>query len=160
MNPIDITTHAGFDAAVLATVHAAIERGARTLLWVDPELARWPLSEPTLIEALTAWLRLPQRQLQLLTPDYEAVARRHPRFAQWRTPWMHAIDARAPEETPRLDLPTLLLDDGPLVLELWERDPPRGRAGRDPAAAHAARDRIDAPWQRAAPAWPSRPLGL
>jgi hypothetical protein len=160
MTPIEITTQAQFGPALLATVHAAIARGARTMLWVDPDLTRWPLDDPGLIDALTGWLRQPQRRLNLLASDYEALARRHPRFAQWRTPWMHAIDARTPDEGPATDLPTLLLDDGPLLLTLWERDPPRGRAGPDAVGAKAARDRIDAPWQRSAPAWPSKPLGL
>lgn len=160
MTPVDIRSHADFSAAVLATVQAALARGTRTLLWVDPDFTRWPLDDPGLIEALTAWLRQPQRQLRLLASDYEALARRHARFSQWRTPWMHAIDARSPDDTPPADLPSLILDDGPTVLSLWERDPPTGRAGADPVAARTARDQIDARWQRGAPAWPSRPLGL
>ena len=51
MNPIEITTHAEFSAAVLATVDAAIERRARSLLWPDPHFTRWPLDDPALIEA-------------------------------------------------------------------------------------------------------------
>lgn len=160
MTPIEITTLPEFRAAVLATVQAAMARGARTMLWVDPDFTRWPLDDAGLIDALTGWLRQPQRRLHLLAWDYEALARRHPRFSQWRTPWMHAIDARTPDEGPASDLPTLLLDDGPMLLSLWERDPPRGRAAHDPAAAKAARDRIDAPWQRSSAAWPAKPLGL
>jgi hypothetical protein len=157
---MDIQTHAEFRAAVLATVQAAMDRSARSMLWVDPDFTRWPLDDPGLIRALTGWLRQPQRQLRLLASDYEALARRHARFSQWRTPWVHAMDARSPDDLPPADLPTLILDDGPTVLILWERDPPKGRAGVDAVAARAARDQIDARWQRAAPAWPSRPLGL
>lgn len=155
-----IGSQAEFRDAVLATLAAALARDTRSLLWVDPDFARWPLDDPGLIDAITAWLRRPQRRLMLLAGGFEVLAREHPRFAQWRMPWMHAIDARTPSELPRLDLPTLMLDDGPTVLELWERDPPRGRAAHDPAAARTARDRVDAPWQRGVAAWPAKPLGL
>jgi len=157
---LTIDTHAEFGVAVRATLDAALARDTRSVLWVDPDFARWPLDDPGLIDALTAWLRRPQRRLMLLAADFERVAREHPRFAQWRTPWLHAIEARTPSDLPRVDLPTLMLDDGPTVLELWDRDPPRGRAAHDPAAARAARDRVDASWQRGTPAWPAKPLGL
>lgn len=160
MTPIEIRTPADFEAAVRSVIAAALERDARTLLWVDPDFVAWPLDDAALLEAITAWLRKPMRRLVLLGARWDRLERAHPRFAQWRTPWSHAIDAREPSDLAADELPTLLLDDGPTVLELWERDPPRGRAGRDAAAAAAARDRIDAPLQRSAPAWPVKPLGL
>lgn len=160
MTPVEIRTVAEFEAAVRSTIGAALGRDARTLLWVDPDFAAWPLGDGALLESITAWLRLPMRRLVLLGARWDRLERAHPRFAQWRTPWSHAIDAREPTDLTAADLPTLLLDDGPMVLELWERDPPRGRAGRDAAAAAAARDRIDAPLQRSSPAWPVKPLGL
>jgi hypothetical protein len=155
-----ITTAREFRAAVLESVQAAIAREARTLLWVDPDFEAWPLGEPVLLDALTAWLRRPGRRLVLLGGRWDRLERAHPRFVQWRPLWSHAVQAREPSDGKADDLPTLLLDDGPIALELWERDPPRGRAGRDPAAAAAARDRIDACLQRSSPGWPWRPLGL
>lgn len=160
MTPIEIRTPADFSAAVRAVVETALARETRSLLWVDPDFAAWPLGDAALLEAITGWLRRPQRRLVLLGARWDRLERAHPRFAQWRTPWSHAIEAREPADLGLDELPTLLLDDGPVVLELWERDPPRGRAVRDSAAAAAARDRIDAPLQRSTPAWPVKPLGL
>jgi hypothetical protein len=158
--PIEIRSRAELAAAVRATVDAALARDARTLLWADTDFADWPLDDPALLDALTAWLRRPLRRLQLLAVDYEALARAHPRFAAWRVDWTHAIEARRPEIGDRAGLPTLLIDDGPMCLELLERDPPNGRAARDAQAAWRTRERIGPVWQRAEAAWPARPLGL
>lgn len=146
--------------AVQATLAAAIARGARTLMWTDRDFSGWPLDDPTLIDTLASWLRQPMRRLQLLACDYDALARAHPRFAAWRVDWLHAIESRVPDAGDRATLPTLLLDDGPVLLELLERDPPHGRAAHDAQAAWRARDRIGPVWQRAEAAWPARPLGL
>jgi hypothetical protein len=160
MTPRDITTPAEFADALLASVEAALARDARRLVWIDPDFVQWPLDRAPLIDNLGGWLRRPSRRLVLLGGCYDRLERTHPRFTQWRTQWSHAIDAREPSDMAGEDLPTLLLDDGPTVLELWQRDPPRGRAGQDAAAAAAARDRTDAALQRSASAWPTRPLGL
>lgn len=146
--------------AVKATLAAAVAREARTMLWADHDFAGWPLDDAAFIDALAGWLRRPMRRLQLLACDYDTLARAHPRFAAWRVDWPHAIEARRPDVADRATLPTLLLDDGPVLLELLERDPPHGRAARDAQAAWRARDRIGPVWQRAEPAWPARPLGL
>ena len=157
---IEIDTRAGFRAAVCDAVDAALARNARTLLWVDPGFVDWPLEDPRLLAALTGWLQRPLRRLVLLAGGYDALARTHPRFAAWRADWAHAIDARVPTDLPASELPTLLLDDGPVLLELWDRDRWRGRVAADAAAARAARDGIDAALQRSEAAWPVRPLGL
>lgn len=158
--PIEIDTRAAFRAAVGAAVDAALARNARTLLWVDPDFADWPLDDPHLLAALTGWLQRPLRRLVLLAGGYELLARTHPRFAAWHADWAHAIDAREPSDLPGSELPTLLLDDGPVSLELWDRVRWSGRAGSDAAAARAARDRIDAVLQRSVAGWAVRPLGL
>lgn len=160
MTPIEIADAAGFRAAVLACTDAATARGARTLLFASPDFAGWPLDEPALLDALTAWLRRPGRRLVLLGERFDRMEREHARFTQWRPAWSHAVDVREPEPAPREGLETLVLDDGPVVLALVHADPPRGRAGADPVAAAAARERIDAPLQRSVPTWPVRPLGL
>jgi hypothetical protein len=112
------------------------------------------------MDALGAWLHRPQRRLVLLAEGFEGMERAHPRFSAWRRDWTHAVDPRVPADTDRGPLPTLLFDDGPVLLELWERDPPRGRATADALAARTARQRIDATVQRSAADWPLRPLGL
>lgn len=160
MQALDFDTLAGFRQAVGVAVQAALAREARTLLCVDRDFAAWPLDDAALLAAWAAWLRRPGRRLVLLAEGFERMERLHPRFTQWRPDWSHAIDARCPEQRPPDGLETLLLDDGPTVLQALSTDPPRGRAQQDAAVAAAARDRIDAWLQRSAPAWPVRPLGL
>jgi hypothetical protein len=160
MTPRDISTQLEFGDAVRAAVLSAIAREARSMLWCDPDFVAWPLDDPALLDPLATWLRRPMRRLVLLGGRYDRMERAHPRFTKWRDPWVHAIDTREPSDLAPADVPTLFLDDGPTVLELWDRDIPRGRAGRDPAAAASARDRIDAALQRSVPAWPTKPLGL
>ncbi|MEO7246031.1 MAG: hypothetical protein ABIX12_12915 [Rubrivivax sp.] len=159
---LDLEVHdrAGFQAAVQSTMDAAITRSARTLWWVDRDFADWPLDRPALIAALSAWLHRPLRRLVLLAEGFEAMERAHPRFSAWRRDWTHAVDPRVRSDADRGPLPTLLIDDGPVVLELWQSDPPRGRAAADALAARTARERIDATLQRSTPDWPLRPLGF
>lgn len=158
--PLAIDGHAGFAAAVRATLAAAIARDARVLLWVDEDFGSWPLDDAALLDTLGCWLRRPLRQLRLLARDYDALARAHPRFARWRVDRTHAIDVRRPHAEMRTPLPTLIVDDGPVLLQLAQREPPRGLAARDAQAAWQARDDIGPVWEFAEPAWPLRPLGL
>lgn len=160
MLPIDFDDLAGFRRAVHEAVQAALARNTRTLLCVDRDFAAWPLDDPALLDTWSAYLRRPGRRLILLAERYDAMERLHPRFAQWRPTWSHAIDPRCPEQRPPDGLETLLLDDGPTVLEALTMDPPGGRAQHDAHVAAAARDRIDAWLQRSVSEWPVRPLGL
>jgi hypothetical protein len=164
MEPVDFDSTAGFGRAVRAAVDAALARSTRTLLCVDRDFAAWPLDDPALLDALTGYLRRPGRRLILLAEGFERMERLHPRFTQWRPNWSHAVEPRCPEMRPPDGLETLLLDDGPTVLEARVTDlstyPPKGRAQQDAAVAAAARDRIDAWLQRSVPDWPVRPLGL
>ena len=160
MEAIHFDTITSFCHAVRAAAQSALARGTRTLLCADRDFADWPLDDPDLLEALGGYLRRPGRRLILLAEHFDGMQRGHPRFTQWRSAWSHAIDARTPELPPPDGLHALLLDDGPTVLEAHRRDPPRGRAEQNAAAAAAARDRIDACLQRSVPGWPLRPLGL
>ncbi len=160
MNPIEIASPADFQRAVPALCAAAEARGARTLWWCDPDFAAWPLDDPGLLDGLTAWLRRPGRRLVMLASRFDRLEQRHPRFVQWRPTWSHAVEPRTPADGVAMELPTLLLDDGPLLLRLWQADPPRGRAAADAAVAAVARDDLDACLQRSEPAWPVKPLGL
>lgn len=160
MEPVDIHDPASFRAALAQALDAALARGTRTLLLVDPDFAGWPLDDASLLERLTGFLRRPGRRLTLLAARFDRVEARHPRFAAWRATWSHAVDARSPDDEPPGALEPLLLDDGPTVLHCWSTDPLRGRALQDAHQAAAARDRIDACVQRSTAAWPLRPLGL
>lgn len=157
--PPRITSRVEFGAAVRWGLETAIARGARRVWCTDPHFADWPLDEPALLDPLTVWLRLPQRRLVLLAEDYDELPRRHPRFVAWRRSWTHAIDTWSPSEAPT-ELPTLLVDDGPVVVMLADRVHWRGRAALDPREARLCRERTDAVLQRSEPAFPANQLGL
>jgi hypothetical protein len=158
--PLQIASPVDFRQAVHAVLAASWARDARTLWWVDPDFDGWPLDDPVLIQGLTTWLRRPLRRLVLLADRYDRFDRQFPRFSRWRVDWAHAVDARAPADAFGTGLPTLVLDDGPVLLQLLERHPPRGRAMVDAAEAWSAREQIDAGLQRSVPSWPVKPLGL
>ena len=81
------------------------------MLWVDTDFADWPLDDPALLQRLTDWLRLPQRQLVLLASDYDDLRRRRARFVACYRLWSHAISAFGPAEDDVAQLPCLLLAD-------------------------------------------------
>lgn len=159
-SPSLIQTRADFDAAVMWAVQTAQARGARRLLMVDRDFADWPLGRPELLQALQAWLRLPQRRLVLLAAGFDEVPRRHPRFVAWRRDWAHAVEAWAPPAELAGALPTLLVDDGPVCLQVFPGPQLRGRAGLDALEARRWRDEIDAVLQQSEAAFPVQTLGL
>lgn len=154
-----ITSRAEFGAAVAWGVQTAVARGARRLWFTDPHLADWPLDDPILLDTLTTWLRLPQRRLVLLAETYDEVLRHKPRFVVWRRHWAHAVEAWTPQDLPA-DLPTWLLDDGPVCVAVADRMHWRGRCAVDAREAHLRRQEIDAVLQRSESAFPVNRLGL
>ncbi len=158
--PPRIETRADFDSAVLWAVRAAQARGARRLLMVDRDFADWPLGRPELLQALQEWLRLPQRRLVLLAAHFDEVPRRHPRFVTWRRDWAHAVEAWSPPAELAADLPTLLVDDGPVCLQLFPGPQRRGRAELDAQEARRWREGTDVVLQQSEAAFPVQALGL
>jgi hypothetical protein len=155
-----IDSRSGFEAALRWGVAQAMAHNARRLVAVDPDFVSWPLDDPTLLDGLTAWLRRPQRHLTLLATSFDEVPRRHPRFTAWRRIWSHAVSTwLAPDDLDR-GLPTLLLDDGALMVRLVDPVHWRGRAGLDAEAARPYRDEIDAVLQRSESGFPPTQLGL
>jgi hypothetical protein len=158
--PPTIASSAGFVTAVHWFCEAAIARGARTMWWLDPDFRDWPLDDAALLDTLAAWLRLPGRHLVLVAADWSRATREHPRFSRWRLPWSHAVDTRRVQDEDAGAVPTLLLDDGPLSVQVLEREYWRGRCSRDAVDAHALRERFDALTQRSEPDFPPTTLGL
>jgi hypothetical protein len=158
--PPKIDSRSGFVAAVHWGFDTAIAAGARRIVIVDRDFAEWPLDDPVLHERLTAWLRLPKRRLVLLAHDFDAVPRRHPRFVRWRADWVHAIDAFSPPAEDPVELPTLLVDDGAISVQLIDAVHWRGRAEHDPRQAQLWRESLDAVLQRSEPAFAANRLGL
>lgn len=141
-------------------VQYALDTRSRRLLWLDPDFSAWPLDDPALLDGLTAWLRLPQRRLVLLAHQFGAVERLHPRFVAWRRTWSHVVDAWTPSEGIAVKLPSLLIDDQRLCLQVFDTAQWRGRLSLDERAVHQWHDEIDALLQRCEAAFPVRPLGL
>lgn len=158
--PPSIQTRADFDAAVLWAVQAAHARGARRLLLVDRDFADWPLGRPELLQALQSWLRLPQRRLVLLAACFDELPRRHPRFVAWRRDWAHAVEAWSRPAEPSQALPTLLVDDGPVCVQLFDGPHLRGRAELNALEARRWRDGLDVVLQQSEAAFPVQTLGL
>lgn len=155
-----IDSRAAFAAALHWGVEQAIARDARRIVAVDPDFADWPLGDAAWLGRLTTWLQRPQRSLVLLAARWDEVPRRHPRFVPWRRDWAHAVWPHEPPPDLADALPSLLLDDGPLVVRLFDHAHWRGRAGLDPREARPLRDEIDAFLQRSTAAFPATVLGL
>jgi hypothetical protein len=158
--PPTIDSRSGFADAVLWGLQAAADRGARQVVCASPDFDAWPLDDPAWQHALQAWLRRPARRLVLLAARFDEVPRRHPRFTRWRREWVHAMATLAVPQALHADLPTLLVDDGPVLVHLADPLRWRGHAARDPAAAQAWRQTVDALVQQSEPAFPVTSLGL
>lgn len=120
MTPREFDSLAGFGAAVVDAAAAAVEQRCRRLLMVDPRFDDWPLEDPRLTEALTAFVRLPERRVVLLGEHFDGVARSCPRFVAWRQVWSHAVDALRPADDG-VHLPTVLLADRNIAVQVHDR---------------------------------------
>lgn len=155
-----IDSRDAFTHAVRWTLAESMARGARRILCVDPDFAEWPLDDPTLLQQLVDWLKTPRRTLVLVAASFDAMPRRHARFVAWRADWSHAVEAWSPAEGESMELPSAVVSDGMLALELMDSVHWRGRVSREPRTAMALRERVDAVLQRSVGAFPVNRLGL
>jgi hypothetical protein len=155
-----IESRADFVAAVHDTVSLALARATRRMVWVDADFAEWPLDDPALLQALTDWVRLPQRQLVLLAAGYDDLRRRRARFTAWVRLWSHAVISCSPSQDDVAELPCVLLAEGAGLVHLLDPVHWRGWASSDAVQQREWRDRIDAFLQRSTPAFPVTTLGL
>ena len=159
MQRADFDTPAGFAQALQGLVQAAAERRLRRLVLVDPSYEDWPLESSVLLDSLTAFVRLPGRQVLLLGRGFEALRRSSPRLVAWRRTWAHAVQAARPfdDEQP---LPCAALADRTLGLWVRSRGDWAGVLRADePQVARWALE-IDALAQRSRPDFPAYVLGL
>jgi len=98
-------------------------------------------------------------RLVLRAASYDEVVRWKPRFVAWRRHWAHAVEAWTPQDLPA-DLPTWLLDDGPVCVAVADRLHWRGRCAVDAREAQLRRQELDAVLQRSETAFPVNSLGL
>jgi len=120
LQPEVIDSEQTFGEAVIAGVEQAHARRLLELTLCDPHFGFWPLSNARLLNAFTAFARLPGRRLVMLAQRYDHVARRHPRFVRWRTDWSHAVSPLCLDDR-QLEMPGLLLAGTAHALVL--RDP-------------------------------------
>ena len=161
--PIDrvaaIAGRAEFQGAVRAALAEAAVAGWRELWLCDPDFAHWPLGEPDMIDSLTRWAG-GQCKLTLLALHYGELARRHPRWVQWRRQWAHRVECRALPDLRPDDLPVMLHARGALTLHLFDPLRYRGQVSSAVADDLRAREQIDAILQRSTEAFPATTLGL
>ena len=133
--------------------------GTREITLVDTDFSPWPLDDVQVIDALTRWIRLPGRRLRLVGSRFDVIERDQSRFAGWRKPFTHAIEALSPTDVDPGDMPSVLLLDAS-CLELLDRERWQARATRERRALVLQRERLDALMQRCEGAWPVTVLGL
>lgn len=153
-------TRDGFVSAVHAAMTLAAARQARRMVWVDTDFADWPIDDAGLVQGLGDWLRLPQRRLQLLAVDPEALRRRCARFMSLYRLWSHAIEVSAPAADDVPGWPCLLLVEGTVLVRVRDKQRWRGGCSTDAVTLHACREGVDALLQRSEAALPVTTLGL
>jgi len=140
----------------------ALQGSARRIVLVDPDFTHWPLSSNAVLEALQAWGRGGHRKLELMAPDWQACARRHPRLLAWRRGFDHLLNIREfdPGEVgPDWPCALMAVQDG-VVLRLLELELGRAVWSHQPADRQLALELFDAIAQRSSPGWPLTTLGL
>lgn len=147
-----------FNAAVQRAFAQAAQGRARELCLVDPDFEAWPLEDPALLSSLTAWARLPKRQLLMIAGRFDDLPRRCPRFTAWRRNWAHVIECRA-TDVEASQIPSLLLA-GEHSLHLADRRQWRGHWLGDDSEVSAWREVVDVLLQRSEADFPANTLGL
>lgn len=154
-----ITSRSEFDAALRRAFSEAAMAGARELWWCDENFAEWPIGERAVVEQLTQWASS-NRRLTVVARGFDEVARRHPRWVEWRRNWSHIVSCRANVEIATGEFPTLLLAAGTVSLRLSDTVQHRGRLDHGAAEALRCREIIDAVLQRSAEAFSATTTGL
>ena len=96
----------------------------------------------------------------MLAYGFDGVQRGNARFVAWRRSWAHAIETWTPPPDSDARLPTLLIDDDRLCLQVFDTTHWRGRLQLDDRVVRQWRDETDALLQRCEAAFPVHHLGL
>ena len=161
-NSVLVEGQAAVEAALLEQLLLACHEGAPQICCFDADFQHWPLSSPALLDALRAWA-VPHRRLRLLAHDYQALARRHPRFVQWRQLYGHVVEARQLSDEGPVDFrrpAALLLGRPPRLWRLIDARQGRAVVEADPTAHGAALEWFDAVSQRSEESFSASTLGL
>lgn len=154
-----IASRKEFHDAVQAALAGAAHSDAAEICFADPDFNDWPLNDRALVETLSTWVSS-RRKLVVIAHSFDDVARRAPRFAEWRRQWAHVIQCRATEELEASEVPTLVFVPGLLCVRLLDRVRYRGTVSGRPADHVECREKIDALLQRSTEAFPVTTLGL
>jgi hypothetical protein len=146
-------------AAIRTVLAEAAQHGCRELWLCDTEYLDWPLGELEVIDSLSRWA-LPHRRLTLLASSFEAIARRCPRWVEWRRRWSHVVECRLLDDIEPDQVPGLLLAPGIAVLRIADRVHGRGSLSREVGDFVRCRESIDALMQRSVESFPPTTTGL
>ncbi|MES3013224.1 MAG: hypothetical protein V4750_05765 [Pseudomonadota bacterium] len=154
-----ITSRAEFHAALRYAFETLASAGAREVWLCDEDFADWPLGERATVELLQQWA-MSSRKLTLVARHFDDVARRHPRWVEWRRNWAHIVSCRTNTELATGEFPTVLLGLGAISVRLSDNVHHRGRLSHDKADEIRCREQIDAVLQRSEEAFPATTTGL
>lgn len=158
MDDARIDGRSAFTAAYRDALAHALAVRERELCFVDPDFETWPLDDDAALRSLAAWARLPKRSVVIVASNFDAVTRRFPRFAEWRSTFAHGVEAYATEIEPS-QVPTLLLA-GAASLLLSDRLNWRGHGLATDKEVADWREVVDALLQRSEPGFGANTLGL
>ncbi|MGZ5130822.1 MAG: hypothetical protein ACXWCU_00825 [Caldimonas sp.] len=154
-----IASRNDFHEAIRAALAQAADKEAAEIYLVDPDFNDWPLNERGIIESLTRWASS-RRKLFVFAHSFDELARRAPRFAEWRRQWSHVVHCRCDPELEATQVPTLLFVPALVAVRLLDRIRYRGTVSGRPADHVECRETIDALLQRSVEAFPPTTLGL
>ena len=154
-----ITSRAEFHAALRRAFETLASVGSREVWLCDEDFADWPLGERSVVELLTQWAAS-SRKLTLLARSFDEVARRHPRWVEWRRSWSHIVSCRTNTELATGEFPALLLGIGTVSVRLSDTVHHRGRLSHEKADEIRCKEQIDAVMQRSEEAFPATTTGL
>ena len=154
-----ITSRSEFHAALRDAFAEAAQRGCQELWLCDNDFGDWPLGERAVIAHLEQWA-LSRRRLILLARHFDEVARRHPRWVEWRRTWSHIVSCRANPEIETGGFPSILLATATVSVQLSNLEHHRGRMSHDKADEVRCKEQIDAVLQRSEETFPATTTGL
>jgi len=154
-----IASRADFHDAIRDALAQAGDAGAKEICFVDPNFHDWPLNDPGVIASLSHWASS-HRRLVVFAQNFDDVARRFPRFVEWRRQWSHIVQCRTDQEIEAEDVPTLVFVPGRVCVRLLDRVHYRGTVSATAVDHVACREEIDALLQRSIEAFPATTLGL
>ena len=157
--PQHIATRLEFHDALRGAFDEVSKIGCREFFICDEDFADWPLSDASVIDALTRWV-LPHRKLTMFARHFDEVARKHARFTQWRRTYAHVIDCKALDDDEIKELPSMLVAPSIVCVKLFDRARYRGGVSHEAGDILRNRELFDAVSQRSVESFPASTLGL